>query len=284
MLNAWKPWLLCWQPSLMPPTPSAPAPSCRWLDAALRRAGLEALLQANAGLTLLAPTDAALDAAGLVPDRLAPEALQRWLRGHLTPASPQDDRLLPLLDGSLLRRAESGAGWLDAEGRLVHLLGRPQPRPSLRVQAIDSPLAPARQTLWQRVAADPGLARLAGALERCGLHELLDGAAPVTLFAPGDAGLDRAAARLGLGQAGLWQDAGRLRALLLGHIAPGRWSSGELPWPGRLPTLGGGELRLDALGRLRSGDLGLPLARGSDLPCRNGVLHRLSEALLPAMD
>lgn len=283
MLNAWKPWLPRWQLSLMPSSPSAPAPSCRWLDAALCRADLGAL-HSPVGLTLLAPTDAALEAAGLAPEWLAPVALQDWLRGHLTPASPQDDGLLPLLDGSLLRRAEQRAGWLDADGRLVHLLGRPQPRQGLRVQAVDRPLAAARQTVWQRVMADPTLARLAGALERCGLHALLDGATPVTLFAPSDAGLDRAAARLGLGQTQLWQDADRLRALLLDHIAPGRWNSSELPWPGRLRTLGGRELQLDALGRLRSGDLGLPLARGSDQPCRNGLLHRLPEALLPPLD
>lgn len=281
MLNAWTPWLPSWQLSLMPPSRSAPPPSCRWLEAALGHAALGALLRAPSGLTLLAPTDAALEAAGVHPVELSPEALQRWLLGHLTLASPQDDGLLPLFDGSLLRRAERGSGWVDAEGRPVRLLGRAALRRNLRVQPIDRPLAAASQTVWQRVTADPALARLADVLEGCGLHHLLGCGGPFTLFAPTDAALDRAAARLGLRPAALWQDTGRLRALLLGHIVPGRWASSELPWRGRLRTLGDGDLGLEALGLLRSGDLSLPLARGSDQPCSNGLLHRVSEALLP---
>lgn len=281
MRSLWTSWLPSWQLSLMPPSPAAPAPSLQWLDDAVRHAGLATLLQAPLGTTLLAPTDAALDAVGFRPDAVAPEVLQRWLLGHLTLATPQDDGLLPLLNGSLLRRAEPGPGWVDADGQPVRLLGRPQMRHQLRVQAIDRPLASATQTLWQRVAADPGLGRLAAALERCGLHELLGCGGPFTLFAPTDAGLERAAARLGVSPAALWSDADRLRALLLNHIVPGRWTSSELPWPGRLRTLGDGELHLEALGLLRSGDLSLPLARGSDQPCSNGLLHRLPEALLP---
>lgn len=284
MLNAWTHWLPRWQLSLMPPSPSAPPPSCDWLDTAMRQAGLGALLLAPPGTTLLAPTDAALEAAGQPVTQASPEALQRWLLGHLTLASPHEDGLLPLLNGSLLRRAEEGPGWVDADGHRVRLLGRPLMRQQLRVQPIDRPLAVATRTLWQRVSADPALTRLAGALARCGLDELLGCAGPFTLFAPSDAGLDRAAARLGLSPAALWQDADQLRTLLLRHIVPGRWTSAELPWPGRLRTLGDGELGLDALGRLRSGDLGLALARGSDQPCSNGLLHRLPEALLPPAD
>lgn len=284
MLNAWTCWLPRWQSALMPPSPSAQPPDCRWLDGALQRAGLAALLQAPPGMTLLAPTDDALQAAGLRPGQDAPEALQRWLLGHLTLASPRQDGLLPLLDGSLLRRAEQGAGWRDAEGRPVRLLGGLRQRGNLRVQLIDRPLLAPRLSLWQRVAADPALARLADALERCGLHELLGCAGPFTVFAPTGAGLDRAAARLGLGGDAWWRDVDALRALLLNHIVPGRWTSSELPWPGRLRTLGDAALTLDAFGRLRSGDLGLPLAPGSDQPCRNGLLHRLPEALLPLTD
>lgn len=274
MLNAWTPWLPRWQSPLMPPAPSAPPPGCLWLDAAVRRAGLEALLAAPPGTTLLAPTDAAVDTAGLRPLLEAPEALQRWLLGHLTLASPQDGGPLPLLDGSLLRRAGRGPGWQDAEGGLVRLLGRPRMRQNLRVQLIDRSLAAASRTLWQRVAADPALARLADALSRCGLDVLLGCRGPFTLFAPTGASLDRAAARLGLPPQALWQDAERLRALLLLHIVPGRWASGDFPSPGHLRTLGDRPLR--------SGELNLSSALGSDQPCSNGLLHRLPEALLPA--
>lgn len=284
MLTAWLSWLPAPRAALMPPSPAAPTPTCQWLEAALRQASLGALMQAPLGTTLLAPTDAALEAAGLRPADMSAEALQRWLLGHLTLASPQEDGLLPLLNGSVLRRAEPGAGWIDAEGGEVRLLGRPSQRQGLRVQAIDRPLSPASQTLWQRLTGDASLARLADALERCGLQPMLGSSGPFTLFAPTNAGLDRAAARLGLGPAALWQDTARLRALLLDHIVPGRWASSDLPWAGRLRTLGEHELGLEALGRLRSGDLSLPLLRGSDQPCANGLLHRLPEALLPPAD
>ena len=283
MLNAWTSWLQSPQRSLMPPSPAA-SPSIHWLDAAMRQAELGALLHAPLGTTLFAPTDDALHAVGLRPAELPREALQRWLLGHLTLASPQEAGLLPLLDGNLLRRADAGPGWVDGEGAPVRLLGRPRLRGQLRVQPIDRPLAAPAQSLWDRVAADPARARLASALERCGLRELLGCSGPFTLFAPTGAALDRAAARLGLGPAALWQDPARLRTLLLDHIVPGRWLSSDLPWAGQLRTLGEHCLNLQALGLLRSGDLSLPLARGSNQPCGNGVLHRLSEVLLPPAD
>lgn len=274
-------WLPRPQRPLMPPSPAAPAPTARWLAAALRQARLPALLQAPPGMTLLAPTDAALQAAGLEWGRWAPEALQRWLLGHLTPALHGDAGVLPLLDGSLLRRAEQAPGWVAADGAPVQLLGRPLQRQGLQVQLIDRPLAAPRSDLWSLIGADPALARLAAALEHGGVQALLGCSGPFTVFAPTGEALDHAAARLGLSPAALWRDGERLRELLLHHIVPGRWSSAELPWPGQLHTLAGGVLRLDALGRLHSGDLAVPLGRGSDQPGRNGVLHRLPEALLP---
>ncbi len=274
-------WLPRPQLTLMPPGPAAPAPEAHWLDGALRRARLPSLLHVPPGLTLLAPTDDALGAAGLRPAEWAAEGLQRWLLGHLTLGSPRDAGVLPLLDGSLLRRAELGPGWTGADGAGVRLLGRPVTRQGLQVQHIDRPLAAPRQTLWQSVAADRALARLAAALEHAGLKDCLGCSGPFTLFAPTEEALDRAAARLGSGAAALWRDTGRLRELLLHHVVPGRWASSELPWPGRLRTLADSTLGLDAFGRIGSGDLALPLARGSDQPCSNGVLHRLPEALLP---
>lgn len=283
MFNRWMSWLPSWRTTLMPPSPApaVPAPACQWLEAALRRASLGTLLHSPGGITLLAPTDAALDAAGLRPAEMPPASLQRWLASHLTLGSPRDDGLLPLLDGNLLRRAEQGAGWVDAQGRPVRLLGRPVLRRQLRVQPIDRALTGPVLTLWQQVSSDPRMSRLADATARCGLHHLLSCNGPFTLFAPDDAGLDRAAARLGWGSAALWHDIPRLRALVLGHIVPGRWASSDLPWAGRLRTLGDHDLHLQALGRIRSGDLSLPLARGSDQPCGNGLLHRLDEVLLP---
>lgn len=290
MLKLLSPWMPRWQSALMPPSPSAAAPACSWVAATLARADLGALRHAPAGTTLLAPTDDALARAGVAPADAEAVVLQRWLLGHLTLGSPRDDGLLPLLDGSLLRRAEgvapssTHAAWLDAAGHTVNLPGRPWWMGQLRVQPIDRVLSPAVHSVADAVAGDPSLSRLAEGLVRCGLAPILASSGPFTLLAPSNAALDRAAARLGLSAAGLWHDTERLRALLLRHVVPGRWSSAELPWPGRLRTLAEGELTLDAVGRVRSGDLGVPLAPGSDQPCTNGVLHRVPEVLLPAGD
>lgn len=179
---------------------------------------------------------------------------------------------------------------------LAWLPGRPLPlmpeapvggAPSSRPPAVDRPpetALSALPSLWDRITADPALARLADALERCELQPLLSGDRPMTLFAPVNAGLDRAAARLGLGASQLWRRTDLLRALLLHHFVPGAWPSAHLPWPGEVDSLAGRPIRLTALGLLHSGDLALGLAPRSDDRCRNGLLHRIPEVLLPPDD
>lgn len=153
-----------------------------------------------------------------------------------------------------------------------------------RLRRIDDPAQAVAPSLWHSVAGDPELARLAVAVERCGLRGQLEGGEPLTLFAPTNGGMDRAAARLGLGAGGLWRDPARLRTLLLHHLLPGIWPSRRLPWPEQPLSLAGRPLQLTALGLLRSGDLALALCEGCDRRCGNGLLHRVPEVLLPPDD
>jgi len=261
--------------------PLAAGPKADWLVPVLAGAELQALARGPAPVTLFAPTDAALRQAGIsLP--LPPQ----WLMRHLTvldrPAAP----VVRMLDGSLLR---SGCGtgavgsWLDASGARVRELQHGPELGNLGVRLLDRVLQPASASLWQQIAADPGLARFADALDRTGLAPLLGCSGPFTVFAPSDAGLDRAAARLGLSRRSLWSDPARLSELLRQHVVPGRWSSLDLPWGGGLRTWGHTPLQLTPLGQLRVGGCTVQaLADGSDQPCHNGVLHRLHEALLPA--
>lgn len=257
----------------------AERPTLDWLAAAA--APLRGLARGPQRLTLFAPTDAAMRQAGVSLHQQPAMAMQQWLSRHLSVADDTLAEVLPMLDGSLLRR-EAPAAWRDASGQRIGQLHTEAGPGGLRVVCVDRPLQPASVSLWQQLAADPGLVRFADALERTGLAQVLDCAGPFTVFAPSDDGLDRAAARLGLSRRALWSDAAQLSRVLRQHVVPGRWSSLELPWGGQLRSWADSPLHLAPLGHVRAGgDLAQPLAAGSDQPCSNGVLHRLRDALLP---
>ena len=261
-------------------TPAVSAePTLDWLAAVAEP--LQALAHGPQRVTLFAPTDAALRQAGVSPQHLPPTVLQQWLLRHLTVLDDSTAAVLPMLDGSLLRR-DGTAGWRDASGQRVAELRAEAGPARLRLLWVDRSLQPASGSLWQQIAAEPGLGRFADALERTGLAPLLGCTGPFTVFAPSDAGLDRAAARLGLSRRALWTDTALLGRLLRQHIVPGRWASLELPWGGQLRSWADAPLRLTPLGQVCAGACTVqPLAAGSDQPCSNGVLHRLHDALLP---
>lgn len=252
-----------------------------WLAPAMADAQLQSLANSRVPATLFAPTDAALRHAGVSPQALPPLVLQRWLMRHLTVLDSPAAAVVRMLDGSLLRR-DASASWLDASGEQVCELGPGPALGSLRVQLVDRPLEPASANLWQQIAVEPGLDCFAEALDRTGLAPLFRCAGPFTVFAPSNAGLERAAARLGLRRRALWTDPVRLGSLLRQHVVSGRWCSADLPWGGGLRTWADMPLQLTPLGQLQaSGCTAQALADGSDRPCINGVLHRLHDALLP---
>jgi len=260
-------------------TAAGAAPTLDWLAAA--GAPLQALVHGPSRVTLLAPTDGALRQAGVSPQHLPSADLQQWLLRHLSVVDDPAASVLPMLDGSLLRR-DGADGWRDASGRRVAELRAEAGPGRLRLLWVDRVLQPASASLWQQIAAEPGLARFADALERTGLAPLLGCAGPFTVFAPSDAGLDRAAARLGLSRRALWSDPAQLGSLLRQHVVPGRWASLELPWGGQLRSWAEAPLRLTPLGQVCACACTVqPLAAGSDQPCSNGVLHRVDDALLP---
>ncbi|RZL40110.1 MAG: hypothetical protein EOP35_01845 [Rubrivivax sp.] len=263
----------------VPPQATATA---GWLAPLLDGELLRSLAASRAPVTLFAPTDIALRRAGVSPQTFDPATQQAWLMRHLTLLDSPADSLVRMLDGSLMRR-DGARHWLDAGGVRVLDLGPGEGRGTLRVRLLDRPLEPAAGSVWEQLAAEPGLARFAGALDRTGLAPLLNCTGPFTVFAPSDVGLERAAARMGLARRALESDTVELGRLLRQHIVPGRWSSRDLPWGGGLNTWADAPLHFTPLGQLRAGGCLLQtLAPGSDQPCRNGVLHRLHHALLPA--
>lgn len=268
---------------LLPPGASsaAPLPSAQWLARVLATMRSSSSQAASGAMTLMAPSDEALRQAGVLPGEMAGADLQQWLMRHLTLDEVRTGGLVQMFDGQLLRPDEHAPQWRDSEGRVVRPVGRAGECAGLMVQMVDRGLMPASTSLWQRIEAEPRLRRFAAALQHTGMATLLSCNGPFTVLAPSSLGLDRAAARLGLSPAALWADRDRLAELLAHHLLPGRWPSSALPWRGVMRTVAGQTLSLGALGLLRSGDLLLPLAPGSDRSCSNGVLHHLGEALLP---
>ncbi|MGQ3052548.1 MAG: fasciclin domain-containing protein [Roseateles sp.] len=259
-------------------------PCAQWLVPVLAAARLAGPPSATAALTLLAPSDQALRAAGVVPGELPRNELQHWLMRHLSADDARSGGLLQMLDGQLLRPGGTARQWRDSAGGVVQQLGRTGEVAGLRVLVVDRALPAVTASLWERIAADPNRRRFAAALEHTGLAALLNCNGPFTVLAPSSRGLARAAARLGLSPAALWADRTLLTRLLSGHLLPGRLPSSAFPWGGAMHTLAGQTLQWSALGLLRSGDLLLPLVAGSDVSCSNGVLHCLDEVLLPPDD
>lgn len=255
-------------------------PQVGWLAAVLERTGLALPAGCAGRVTLLAPSDAAMASAGWSPDDASDAELHAWLLRHLTLEDAGRAPALPMLDGQWLHRQADGDGWRDAAGAAVQPCGAAGHVDGLQVIVIDRVLPPLTASLRERLAASPEHGCLDSALAATGLSALLDCAGPFTLFAPSDRALDRAAAHLGSGQA-LWADRAALTELLSRHVVSGRWLSQDLARQGRLRAVSGEHLVFNGLGQLRSGDLWLPLAPGSDAACRNGVLHRLDAALMP---
>ncbi|TXI21943.1 MAG: fasciclin domain-containing protein [Roseateles sp.] len=277
------PWLrLLTSPPLMSLLPTdagasaAPRPALDQPDALLRAAGLAHLTApGRPPMSLLLPesADEALAGASLTD-------LQVWLLRHLAAGDAEPAGVLETLDGSLLHQ-QRGAVWRDASGQAVRLQPQAQRVGGWRVHRLDRALVPARDSLAAQLQADSDTGLFVQALRRTGLLALLDACGPFTVFAPSDAALARAPARLGLSRSALWSDTQTLTELLAAHVAPGRWPSARLPWGGTLRTWAPQPLLLSPLGQIASGDLALPLAAGSDRAASNGVLHRVSEVLLP---
>lgn len=265
-----------------------------WLQA-LDAAGLASLLTSPGALTLLVPSDTAV-AAWLVesgqtwPSLLADTpALRELLLSHLLPQRCDADALpvgpidtlgpahltVERRSGRLLLRSANGASAaLLSHGTAAAI------RPS--TIAIDHVLAPPAQTLWQWCSQQPELTEFSRALQRTGLDEVLGTHGPFTVFAASNAGFDHLPARLGLSRAALWRDTARLGAVLRSHIVAGRWTSHRLPWGDSLLTAQGTRLPLTRLGLVGSGAAAQALCDGSDHAARNGLVHRISEPLLPA--
>ncbi len=118
--------------------------------------------------------------------------------------------------------------------------------------------------------------QLAGMLLDAGLVDTLRGPGPFTVFAPTNAAFDKLPlTTLHAVQA----DPTLLATVLTYHVVPGHLMLADLE-PGQLATVAGPPLTIT-----RQGDQvlvnGFPIAAG-DVPASNGVIHVMSDVLVPA--
>ncbi len=130
--------------------------------------------------------------------------------------------------------------------------------------------------------------KLISAVIAGGLGETLKGAGPFTVFAPTDAAFGELPAEA-LADLLKPENKTRLQSLLTYHVAPGRYSAGELVNTRTLMTANGQELplRVDVSGLAGSelrGTLRVGEARvaKADIACTNGTIHVIDRVLMPA--
>lgn len=283
-----------------PPAP-APAPgsadrelSIHWLVQGLRSAGMSGLIEQGHGLTLLAPSDAALQrhlaATGvsfeaLLADRsgLCHLLLEHLLSSALHEPETAAPQALSTLGRGLLRLTPQGRqlDLLDGHGATARLRARGLRWGSLHVHIIDRVLSAPRHSLLDLIGQSSEHSLFAEALQRSGLEPVLRAQGPFTLLAPENQGMTRLAARMGLRQRHLMSSPALLADVLRHHLLAGSWPSHSLPWGSLAHSLQGLPLEFSALGLISSQGSSQALLPGSDLSASNGVMHRLADALLP---
>lgn len=270
-------------------------PSLAWLPSALQSAGMGSLLSHGAGLTLLAPSEAALHSwlatQGLSHvDWLTNAAsLRRLLLDHLLPSAVGAAQLVQAQALSSMGRVPlrveatmQGPMLVDGQQRRARLLLGDLRLGALHVHLIDRVLLAPQQSLLELLAQRSDFCDLAEALDRSGLACVLRSQGPFTLFAPSNDAFAGLAVRMGLRRRTLLADTGLLLDVLRYHLVSGRVTFADLPWGSQLPTAQGAPLRLSPLGLIGSTAADAqPLFQGRELHACNGVLHPLTQALMP---
>lgn len=284
------------------------------LVAVARKAGLEDELNApGANLTVLAPTNEAFSLlAGQLGfttiqaliDALSAAQLESILRYHVLPTvvrradlvagGPSQDTLLQQ-SGTTVRLAvdtTSGVDFTDAIGRLSIGNVFDLPADNGIFHLIDRVLIPAGVlTVLQTVQSDPErfqqLANTVGFTQGIpagrALVATLNGAGPLTLFAPVDAAFTAAATLLGT----LTQD--EVVTVLQYHALGQRVLSSAIPFGTPVATLAGGQTitintaTAPALARIDDTTATDANVTVVDIIASNGVVHVIDKVLLPTL-
>jgi uncharacterized surface protein with fasciclin (FAS1) repeats len=115
-------------------------------------------------------------------------------------------------------------------------------------------------------------------VQQAGLSATLEGAGPVTVFAPTDDAF-KAVPAATLDK--LSKDPELLKSVLTYHVVPGSVKAASINANTTLATLNGAQLAVSKAGEFVTVDDGL--VTKADLPASNGVLHIIDRVLMPAV-
>jgi uncharacterized surface protein with fasciclin (FAS1) repeats len=113
------------------------------------------------------------------------------------------------------------------------------------------------------------------AVEAAGLVNALEGAGPLTIFAPNDAAFAKVPKDT---LAALLADKEKLTKVLTYHVAAGKYEANDVMGTSRITTLEGGDLEIDASNGVKVDEAHVTQA---DIMADNGVIHEIDQVILP---
>lgn len=259
-----------------------------------------ALADANARLTVFAPTDAAFNQlatslgfanATAMVEALPPAALKSILTYHVLPSTKQAAELraapqsaqatLYAFDGQpaalTLNSSQSSVAITDAALTTANVTAADVAASNGVIHAIDKVLVPPGVlNIVQMAQVNPQLSSLASAVVGANLQGTLSGPGPFTVFAPNNAAF--AAAPTGL-------TTQQLTTVLTYHALGTRVLASQIPFGAPINTLASQAIAIDAGTPPTIRDTSATPARiiATDVRASNGVIHVIDKVLIPAL-
>ena len=272
------------------------------LGAAATKAGLVATLSdANANLTVFAPTDAAFTAlatqlgfasATAMVDALPANALANILTYHVLPTKKTAAMLAAggatqatayTYNGAPATLALSTSGGVsitDAVLTTAHVTTADVPASNGVIHAIDKVLVPPGVlNIVQMAQANPAFTTLVGAVVTANLQGTLSGAGPFTVFAP----TNDAFAAIQTTVAGL--STAQLSKVLTYHVLASQVLAADIPFGTPVATVEGETITINAGTPPTITDTTTTPAPivATDVRASNGVIHVIGKVLIPTL-
>jgi uncharacterized surface protein with fasciclin (FAS1) repeats len=268
------------------------------LVAAVQRAGLtDALADANAQLTVFAPTNAAfstfLQANGFADVNAVPvDVLKQIILNHVVNTEVMSTDLTTGYVSTLATFGTAGPNlslYMNTTGGVtlngtVGVTTADVDASNGVVHVVDEVIA--LPTVVTVATSNPDFSTLVAALTRPGLStnfvNVLSGTGPFTVFAPTNAAFSALLTELGASDLNAIDNA-TLEAVLLYHVASGNVRSTDLSNGMMVTSLGGGDftINLGSGATITDGQGRVSNITATDVQSNNGVVHVIDKVIMP---
>lgn len=150
------------------------------------------------------------------------------------------------------------------------------------IHVIDKVILPADKTLVETAQSLPQFSILVEAVVAADLVDALNGAGPLTVFAPTDDAFAALLAELGLTKSQLLADKPLLTSVLTYHVVNGRVLKADVPLNTPITTLETGTFTVDASLAISDERTRKASIVATDVFASNGVIHVIDKVILPA--